>query len=282
MKNLKDFLAREIPVLGGIEKLYFVSLTGLFVFLFLLFFQPFGVNNYDPEENITAQLFLGMFLMGLAASLFLALNEFLIFPLFFRRIRRGQMVLWIIWSLCWLAGGIFLVYNYLGGWHDFRLKSYFEFLGNVGALSLIPLAGLLLYIRIRDLRRTLDSAHAYTYDGGDGEFLLVFTAENQKDRFTLPLKLLLFIESDDNYVSIHHLLHGRPAKTLFRKSLKSIQEEAHHPSLLRCHRSYLINLAHLQQIRGNRNKLQVFLHYVQDPIPVSRQYADSMLSLVVS
>ena len=278
--KLKAGLATKSPVLNRSEKAYFVLLTGLFVFLFLLFFQPFGVNNYNTQETITLEFFLAILLMWMVVSLLLAFNEFLIFPMFIKQPTRGKMLGWIIWSMVWLSSGVFLFYNLLGAWHDFRLSSYFEFLGNIVALSLFPLGGLFLYLKIRELRKALETDHPYTYRAGEDEFLLVFTAENQKDHFTLPLKLLLFIESDDNYVSIHHLQDDRVIKTLFRKSLKSIQEEALHPALLRCHRSYLINLIHLQQIHGNRNKLTVFLNQVKTPIPVSRQYMDAVFALV--
>ena len=278
--KLKAGLATKSPVLNRSEKAYFVLLTGLFVFLFLLFFQPFGVNNYNTQETITLEFFLAILLMWMVVSLLLAFNEFLIFPRVIKQPTRGKMLGWIIWSMLLLSSGVFLFYNFLGAWHDFRLGSYFEFLGNIVALSLFPLGGLFLYLKIRELRKALETDHPYTYRAGEDEFLLVFTAENQKDHFTLPLKLLLFIESDDNYVSIHHLQDDRVIKTLFRKSLKSIQEEALHPALLRCHRSYLINLTHLQQIHGNRNKLTVFLNQVKTPIPVSRQYMDAVFALV--
>ena len=278
--KLKAGLATKSPVLNRSEKAYFVLLTGLFVFLFLLFFQPFGVNNYNTQETITLEFFLAILLMWMVVSLLLAFNEFLIFPRVIKQPTRGKMLGWIIWSMLLLSSGVFLFYNFLGAWHDFRLGSYFEFLGNIVALSLFPLGGLFLYLKIRELRKALETDHPYTYRTGEDEFLLVFTAENQKDHFTLPLKLLLFIESDDNYVSIHHLQDDRVIKTLFRKSLKSIQEEALHPALLRCHRSYLINLIHLQQIHGNRNKLTVFLNQVKTPIPVSRQYMDAVFALV--
>ena len=278
--KLKNILKEKSPLLSRSEKAYFVTLAGFFVFLFLLFFQPFGVNNYNTKETITLEFFLVLLLMWMVVSLLLAFNEFLIFPIVVKQPTRGKILGWIVWSMIWLGSGVFLFYNYLGEWHDFRLSSYFEFLVNIAALSLFPLGVLFLYLKIRELRKALETDHTYTYRAREDEFMLVFTAENQKDHFTLPLKLLLFIESDDNYVSIHHLQDTRVIKTLFRKSLKSIQEEALHPALLRCHRSYLINLTHLQQIHGNRNKLKVFLNHVKTPIPVSRQYMDSVFALV--
>lgn len=255
-------------------------MTGFFVFFFLLFFQPFGVNNYNTKETITGEFLFGTVLMCIAVTLLLAVNELLVSPFFAKYSFQKWLLWWIVWSIWYLGTGVFLFYNFLGGWHDLRWWSYAEFLMDIGVLSLFPWGALILYFRIRDLRSTLSVTQPYTHQANEGESFLVFTAENQKDRFSLPLKLLLLIEADDNYVFIHHLKGERVVKSLFRKSLKSIQEETQHPALLRCHRSYLINASQLERIQGNRNKLSVFLHHIQEPIPVSRQYADKVLALL--
>lgn len=277
---IKNYLTQSSPVLNHLEKVGFALLSGLFSFLFLLFFQPFGVNNYNPEETVTLQFFLVMLTMGFVICVFLAFNEFVV--MFFLRKHLAQIPfwLWAIWTIWWLAIGVFLFYNLMGGWHDFRLVSYLEFLGNVGVLSVIPFGSLLVYLRFRDLKNAHNNDHYYQHNFSNEDTLLVLIAENQKDRFTIPLKFLLFIESNDNYITIHHLLGEKTAKTLFRLSLKSVQEAKLHPSLVRCHRSYLINLAQIQNVQGNRNKLQVFLQYVHKPIPVSKHYAESILKLV--
>ena len=250
------------------------------MFLFLLFFQPFGVNNYNPKETITLQFFLTMLLMGIAVSALLALNELVLFPLLIKHPRRIEMITWIVWSIIWLGSGVFLLYNYLGNWHDFVWSSYFEFIGNIGVVSLIPIVGEFFYIKIKDLRVSLEEAHAYSYGKADGDHLLIFGADNLKDQLTVPLKYLVYLESEDNYIAIYHLKQETLTKTLIRKSLKSVQEEAHHPALIRCHRSFIINLVHLQQVYGNRNKLKLYLVPLKDPIPVSRQYIDDVFQLV--
>lgn len=276
----KDISIEQGTSLSPREKGYFIILTGLFVSFFLLFFQPFGVNNYDPSERITLQFFSIALLMGVIVILLLAFNEFIVFSLIIKQRSRKIMVAWIIWSIVWLSTGLFIFYNYLGEWHDLSWISYLSFIGNVGTLSLIPLAGILLFIKIRTLKTSLSSAHSFTYGGAEGDQLLTFKADNLKDHFTLPLKFIVYIESEDNYVAIYHLKNDVLIKTLLRKSLKSIQQEGHHKALIRCHRSFIINLMHLQQVYGNRNKLSVFLGPVKDSIPVSRQYLDDIYSLI--
>lgn len=280
IKSITTFVSGEYSPLTKKEKIYFIIATGLFVFLFLLYFQPFGVNNYNPQESITSQFFLFMLIFGSYVSLVLAINEFVIYPLVIRDPVRKKMIAWIAWSIIWLSTWLFFFYNFLGGWHDFKWTSYFQFIANIGTLGIIPIIGAVLYKKIRDLRSSLDSAYSYSHEALEKEHLLVLKADNLKDHFTIPLKHLVYIETEDNYVGIYHLLNGSLIKTLFRKSLKSIQGEQHHAALVRCHRSCLINLIHLQHVTGNRNKLSVHLEHVGHPISVSRQYLEDIYMLI--
>ncbi len=255
---------------------------GLFVTLFLLFFQPFGINNYDPRETISLQFFLLVLTMGSTSVVFMAINELFLYSLIIKKQpKQKELMVWTFWSILWLSGGIFLLYNYLGNWHDFHLTSYLEFVGNTAVLCALPIASIFIYVRIRELRTSLAKAHTYSYQGAiDTSELIVFYADNQKDQFTIPLKFIVYLESEDNYISIHHLDNGSVVKTLLRKNLKRIQQEEHHPALIRCHRSYIINLVHLHKIVGNRNKLDVHLVHLNNTIPVSRQYMDEVYALI--
>ena len=280
---MKRYLTERVEPLSQKEKLVFILLTGFFVFLFMLFFQPFGVNNYDPDETITLDFFLIMALMGLVVSLIIGINEFLIYRLVIPRLpNRLQLILWIGWSVVWLASGTFLFYNYLGNFHDWVWSSWFEFIGNIGAMSLIPLAGILVYIRIRNLSSSLNARELQLFSNEEGEALLNFIAENEKDQFSIPLKYLLLIESEDNYVAVHYLKDEQVTKVLLRKSLKSLQEESHHPALVRCHRSYMVNLKHIREVKGNRKRMSITLENIEESIPVSRQYADQIYEVVIN
>ncbi len=274
---IRKYLDEKVPNWCTREKLVFIVSTGIFISLFLLFFQPFGVNNYDPSERISSTFLMMMLIMGLWTMVLLSINEFLIRKLFWSNLKRLNVVFWVLWSVLWLSSGIFLLYNYLGGWHDFLLGSYFEFILNVGTMMLLPLSGLWVYFRIR----SLEQAYRFAYKSGSPDRLLTILAENQKDRFTLPLENLLFVESEDNYIAIHYLLNGAPRKELVRKSLKALEAEKLDAALLRVHRSFLINKMHLQTASGNRNKLSIRLKHIEHSIPVGSQYMDAVFELAM-
>ena len=277
--NIKNYLFKQVTLLSTKEKWVFVTSTAIFLFLFMIFFQPFGVNNYDPKEAITPLFLTMMVLFSIVTMLAMVISEIIIQPLLLRNPNRIKVILWIVGSVLWLTTIIFLFYNYVGNWHDFKWSSYFEFIGNIGAISLIPLSGILIFNRIKTLRKQLEEINfKVENDGTNLEDVISIVADNGKDKFVIPSQNLIFLESDDNYISIHHLQNEQLTKTLVRQSLKNI-DSSNYPTLIRCHRSYIINTLQIESVSGNRNKLIVKLKGMNDPIPVSRQYTESILQL---
>ncbi len=216
--------------------------------------------------------------MGLLITVLILTSEFVIFPFVIKVYSRWVIYIWTLWSVVWLSTGIFFYYNFLGNWHDFILSSYFEFIGNIGSMSIIPIVGIYFYLRIKGLKQTLNQDYKSPEPNSQNTIINI-TAENGKDKLSLPLANMVYLEAEDNYVAVHHLKDDKLVKTLIRKSLKSVQEEKLNPQLFRCHRSFMINLVHLQHLQGNKNKLNVQLAYVNTPIAVSRQYIEGLLAI---
>lgn len=277
---LRGVFIKGSPQLSLVEKLYFVILSGVFVYLFLIFFQPFGINNYDPNEKITFLFLLQVLSMVVVGVLIMGLIEFLIWPKAIKLINNALM--WMAIHLFVLSTGIFLYYNFLGGWHDYSWASYFEFIRIVSVLWLVPFIALFVYKQNITLRASLNEVHNFNYNIKDINQLVTFMSDSGNDQLTIPLNDLLYIENEDNYVAIYHISNTSITKTLLRKTLKKIEEEIQYPALVRCHRSFIINQQHLQKVHGNRNKLTLQLNHVTRQLPVSRQYVDRIYSMIVS
>lgn len=276
MPRLIYWFRQPAQLLSNKEKLWMYLLIGLFLFLFFLFFQPFGVNNYDPREMITLEFALYMVLFSSFITFVLLLNEWLLSrPLSNYLIYRWQLLLWLLWTLIFSSSLIFLFYNWLGEWHDFHLSSWLEFISNFAVLGLLPLAVIMMYAHMKHLKDLTATRKDYR---GDAHQLITFPADNQKDVFSLTLESLLYLESEDNYVAVHYLKSSERQKALVRLTLKRIEALALHPALIRCHRSTMINLFHLQQYTGNQQQGQLSLHAVDQPFPVSKSYAAAVMT----
>jgi len=98
----EDYLTHYFDI--ALYKWIFVISIGLFMVLFLLAFQPFGVNNFDPHFHISLEFVLIVSSFGLVVTGTLAVNEFMLRPLLLRRLTRLQLYGWpgyISWSPRW-------------------------------------------------------------------------------------------------------------------------------------------------------------------------------------
>jgi hypothetical protein len=269
------FLKGRYFQLSKREKFYAILLISLFFCFFMIFFQPFGVNNYDPKESITP-FFVGIIVsMGVYLAVLLLINEFLIFPLvFWEEIYRWQILIWLIWSNIYTATGLFLFYNVLGEWHDFRFLSWLEFIGNFTALSIIPLIAIFFYGKMKHFQEHTETTVDYQPESNS---IINIPSDNQNDVNSFSLDSILFLESEDNYVAIHFIHKELSSKTLVRTSLKKIDDMKLHPALVRSHRSYIVNLIHLAKYDGNKQQGLITLRHVSYPIPVSKSYASDLL-----
>lgn len=175
-----------------------------------------------------------MLVLGIYVSRILVFNELVLFRLVFKDIvMRWQLILWILWSVIYSASCVLLLYNALGDWHDFKLSSWLEFIGNFSVMGLLPLAGLWYYAQVKSLKDALKQTNASCHH--DDEFTLRFASDNDKEILQLKLKDFLYLESEDNYVAVYHLVGYQTQKQLLRNTIKNIDELALHSALYRCH-----------------------------------------------
>ncbi len=271
----QDFLAHYFDIAR--YQWLFALTIGVFVILFLLVFQPFGVNNMDPTFHIGLEFALAICGFGLTATATVAANEFLLRPLVLRRLSRGRLYAWLAWTLLLLASVLFLLYNWLGGWHDFRWSSYLGFIRDVGLLVSFPVAGFLFYLRHEWLKSEYVQLLSIHVANPAAARLVHFSSDNGKDQVSVALDDLLYLESQDNYVAVTWVEGGARRASLIRSSLKRLEDILDEPLLVRCHRSFIVNLARVRGCRGNRHGLKLTLEGADRTVPVSRAWTGSIL-----
>lgn len=252
-----------------------VSSIGGFLALFLVLFQPFGVSNYDPRFSIDRTFLLSMLAIGLVVSAALAINEFILRPAVLPAPSRWQIVAWLAWVYVLVATVAFLFYNFLGDWHDLKWSSLFEFIRDVGMVISFPIAGFIFYIRHESLRSRFIHLSS-SPPAAPATRRLHLASDNGKDVLTLASGDLLYLESQDNYLAVVYLDNGIRRSHLIRSNLKRI-EELSEPQLVRCHRSFVVNLQRVRSCRGNRHGLQLGLEGSDQSVPVSRGYTEEVL-----
>lgn len=254
----------------------FVASVGGFLTLFLVVFQPFGVTNHDPDFQIDLAFLAYMLGAGLAVTAALAVSEFLLRPVLLPAPRYAHLLAWLAWDYL-LAGTVaYLYYNALGDWHDWGWASYLRFLPDVALVISFPVLGFYFYMRYQAVVARLVHLSSAGPRTPSSERLHL-SADNERDLFTVAADQLLYLESQDNYVTVVYLHEGRRQTRLLRSSLKRL--EAMLPAgCQRCHRSFVVHLPQVRACHGNQHGLKLLFAGGDDPVPVSRAYAATVLA----
>lgn len=101
--------------------------------------------------------------------------------------------------------------------------------------------------------------------------------EKGEMRLSVRRENLVMIESADNYVCIYYLNGDKSKKTMVRNTLSRVAEHLNGSRIVRCHRSYMVNLDHAKVLHRDKEGVFIELGIEGMPdIPISRTYADNV------
>ncbi len=249
---------------------------GLIAFV-LLVFQPFGAYNWEHPRKpwllsgyglaAAVAVFIGFY--GLPKTLPAVFEE--------RSWTVGRELAWSLAQLV-LGGVLSNVYGYLIGTMPLSLAQTGYMIAVAFLVGLFPSVVQVLINYLYLLRRhrpigLLPPPPETQAPSSEAE-TLTLVAENGKDAIVLPAADLLFIEADDNYCTVFHRSEGKVTKTLLRSPLGRLENQVSLPYVLRCHRSYLVNIRSVQSVTGNAQGYRLRFASVGEPVPVARSYAN--------
>lgn len=290
-----DFLNKPYPHDSfSLKDIRTNACIGIFIFLFLIVFSPFGINEWETDHKILKLLGFG-FVSFLVPSVF----QLLLALLFSNSSWLDNWKIWkeilaILVILIFIAfGNMFLAYLY--GLSYFYLNQFIPVLTITCLIGLFPVTASVVFKHQKFLslnKKTADEIDEEIEKRNTRETiqapatipsrLLIFIAENNKDTFELFPRQLLYIESADNYSTIFFIENNKKKKELIRSSLKRLESQITEASVLRCHRSYIVNIANVAHIEGNAQGYRISFKEVEDTIPVSRNYGKIILERLKS
>ena len=246
----------------------------VFFYLFLIFFLPFGVSNFDPNHEYTVEFLLEILKFFAATLLFALVNEFLIKPVIVRSVSTKTIVAWSIWTLVFLGLVNFLTYNFLGDWHDFHFASALSFIFNCSTVLIFPLVATFFFFRYRFLQERIEHFATGLNADFDTSRLITFEGDGSKDKIALTVSAFLYARAQDNYVAVHFREQDNNSKQLIRTSMRKLADSIDHDAIVRCHRSYLVNLVHVNAVKGGKKDIVLYLDPGNIPVPVSKSYSE--------
>jgi DNA-binding LytR/AlgR family response regulator len=110
---------------------------------------------------------------------------------------------------------------------------------------------------------------------------IIFRAGNQKNEFRLNPKNILYLCSNDNYITIFTINGPSVVRTTIRGTLKNAEAElVKYKRFLRCHKCYIVNLDYVAGTRGNYQNMTIRLKHTDTAIPVSRSRVSTVAKVL--
>jgi DNA-binding LytR/AlgR family response regulator len=139
----------------------------------------------------------------------------------------------------------------------------------------IPYSISWLYLSMKDKRTKLESLTEDTSQEFREKKMISFRDETEKLRFSIKSVDILFVESTDNYVTVHTLEKGKVKKIMLRNTMKRLEKELEGTMIQRCHRSYMVNFENIKLVKLISTSLYIYMDSSEEiRIPVSRTYAE--------
>jgi hypothetical protein len=262
------------PVERPKDKFLSILVFGGFIFLFLFIFSPFGLNRI---ESIAARLLLSAG-FGVVTIFMLLVFKYLVDPLIVRR----------NWTLAKNLLYDFFVAACIGVANYFYItlifRQEFVFLHMLISMWTAVMVGILpvtisYFITFNAVYRKAlkDADIPPPVLFPDEEFTL--TAGYQRNNIRLRSGDLVYICSNDNYVTIVTSRGGTIEKQTIRGTLKAVEKElAGKGSFLKCHKCYIVNTAFAEGLTGNSRNLSIRLKLPDMHIPVARSHSAVVIS----
>jgi len=250
--------------------------------LFINLFQPFGSRNWYPNISDFKYFFFSSLII-LTGMLVVVVSR-LFMGLYIRRHELNYLQYAILILSEILAMSLFfsLFSRYLpsGGKERDFMQLFQNSFVNTSLVLLLPYSISILFFSWKEKNRLLKVQQE---DDGTTpahkKSLIGFQDEKGELKISIMLENLVLIESADNYATIHYINKDKLSTFLIRNSLKWMEENlTKDTSLVRCHRSYIINLDKVSVFKKTKNGIFMELEAPNTPdIPVSKTYYNKVM-----
>jgi len=283
--KILNWLNKPYPFVNEMKHKLLISFSfGLFVYMFLLIFQPFGISEVIGNKSV---YLLGF---GLITTLVLLFNYTILPALFPKYFDLDEWKIKNEISFIILNITIITILNYLYnsfvGYDVSQQHSLFYFVlftvsvGFFPVIFLVFITELFLNRKHQHMASMINSKIQIGKEFVETDSMpsIEIISESKTEGFVISENDLLFIKSEDNYCKVYFKENNEIKKQLLRITLKNIEEQLQpFTDIIRNHRSYIVNKKQISRITGNARAYYLHFEGCAESIPISRNFPKEQL-----
>ncbi|MBQ3742681.1 MAG: LytTR family transcriptional regulator [Bacteroidales bacterium] len=251
-----------------------VAFVVAFSFLFLITYHPFSNTNWlglKPDVLVPTILFylcsVGILLISKAGLMLYQIRH---------TVSVRKYLFWFLGEFVVIAV-VYLLFTQQ--WFESDIPITFQLVARaslcVGMILSIPYLIFGLLASNRAKTEEIDALKLSLKDqtAAQSTNLVHFYDFNGVLRISIEVEKIYYIASQDNYVEIRYEMGGKLLNYLLRCRTTRLEKQLESTPLVRCHRSYIVNVDNVTQFKREKaNAFLVLSHPEAKRIPVSKSY----------
>lgn len=291
MVEYTSTLFKEVPkyLLKKRNQIIMVLFVSIFAIVFINVYKPFGSGQWLERQEITATVYLlwSTILVSIGMTV-VAISRIIMY----RYSRNPQhkvtflkYAIWVFVELLLLSGAFtalaLIIGNNLNLTNNDPLEIYKNAMQNTFFIIGIPYFICILYFSYQERSARLKELMEENIGVKSSNLISIRDARGVL-QLSVAKENLLYIESADNYICIWYQKNDILKKQLLRITMKEISEQLADTNIVRCHRSYMINLDLVKVMRREKENLflELGVSNVKE-IPISKTYGEAVLRRLV-
>lgn len=262
----------------------FLTMSVVIIFLFsipfLLIYKPFSATIWIGIKPLNNLLFTIIFYVIVIALMALSKIAMYHFQSMSHALTPGRFAAWIMAEFLMIA----LVYLALtpvvtGDTMQIHFPVVLKASLCVGLILAIPYGYMSILAANRALREEYEALKASVSSvSPEVQSHVMFYDYKGNPSISLDVDAIQYIEAQDNYVQIYYQSEGRQHRYMLRCPTQKIETLIEDTTLVRCHRSYIVNLCHLEQFVRDKKAAYIILKGLdKKEISVSKSYYKNTL-----
>lgn len=259
-----------------------IFFTAIFALLFINIFKPFGARNWYQISDF--KFFVFASLIVLVGMLVVVVSRLIMLAYVKKNtISYAQYGGWVLMEILSMSLFYALFTKFIpkeNAHRDF-IQIFYNSTLHAALILLLPYVILWLYFSLLEKNTILQHLNQEVKTAEvPKKNLIAFLDEKGEFKISIVLENLLYIDSADNYATIHYLNKSTISHFLIRNSLKWMEENlTKETALVRCHRSYIVNLDKVKVLRKTKDGIFLELDAINTPdVPVSKTYYERVMT----
>ena len=271
------------------NQIIMVLFVSIFAIAFINIFNPFASKDWIKGTTITeTKYFLWSTLLVLIGMIVVAVSRIIMYR-FSQKPTHNITILkyigWVFVEVLLLSGAFrilaLIVRSSLNLTARDPMEIFTTAIQNTIYILFIPYLLCIMYFSYQDknfkLKELMDESIGFKSSN-----LISIRDSRGVLQLSVAKENLIYIESADNYICIWYLKNETLKKQLLRITMKDICEQLSDTNVVRCHRSYMVNLDLVKVMRREKENLFLELGVPSvKEIPISKTYGEQVLRRLV-